>query len=75
MLREDMETQGDCHVITKAEIGVTWLQARKYQRLSADDWKLGKRRMNSHLQREHNSAKNLDFRLLASRIVRQTLVF
>ena len=70
MLREDMETQGDCHVITKAEIGVTWLQARKYQRLSADDWKLGKRRMNSHLQREHNSAKSLDFRLLASRTVK-----
>ena len=69
------ETQGECHVITKAEIGVTCLQARKYQRLSAGDWKLGKRRMDSPLQREHNSAKSLHFRLLASRIERQTLVF
>ena len=43
------ETQGECHVITKAEIGVTCLQARKYQRLSAGDWKLGKRRMDSPL--------------------------
>ena len=38
---EDIDTQVECHVTVKAEIGARQLQAREHQRLPATYQKLG----------------------------------
>ena len=39
---EDTDTQRECHVTMKAEIGAMQLQARRHQRLPATHEKLGR---------------------------------
>lgn len=56
-------TQREHQVMTKAEIGVLWLQAKEHQRLSANHQKLG--RIPLQVSEGAWPYQHLDFRLLA----------
>lgn len=67
------DREGECQVMTKAENGISLLDAKECRRLSASHRQMGRGEegFSYQLPREDGSFQYLDFRLLVSRTIRQ----